>query len=307
MFRYQNILVPLDGSELAERAITPAVTFANAMMAEIILLTVVTPLPPRVDPYGQALRKEIDAAKPYLELTRSRFLPASVAGKVTVSVGAETDQSIVNFGEQNNVDLIVMSSHGRFGPSRWLYGSVAEKVLRGASCDTAIIRAQVDIGSFDCKRILLPLDGSPSAEQALEPAVEIAGSLSAELILLCAVTLPHDRGETVSSPNVYELMAADKVAQANSYLQRVQEQISNGQLQIQTITAFGRPPAIIIGHANSLNVNLIVMSSRGHSGIRRWLSGSVTEKVLCGATCATLVVREQVSLRKEDLVRIEEV
>ena len=250
MFRYQNILVPLDGSELAERAIMPAVTIANAMMAEVILLTVVTPLPPRVDPHSQVLRKEIDAAKQYLELTRSHFLPASVAGKVPVIVDAEIDQSIINFGEQNNVDLIVMSSQGRFGPSRWLYGSVAEKVLRGASCDTAIIRAQVDIGSFDCKRILLPLDGSPSAEQALEPAVEIARSLSAELILLCAVTLPLDRGETVSSPNVYELMAADKVAQANSYLQRVQEQISNGQLQIQTITAFGRPPAIIIGHAN---------------------------------------------------------
>ena len=305
MFRYQNILVPLDGSELAERAIAPAVTIANAMAAEVILLSVVTPLPPRIDPYSQALRKEIDAAKPYLELARAQFLPVAVAGRVAVIVGTEIDQSIINFGEQNKVDLIVMSSQGRFGPSRWLYGSVAEKVLRGASCDTAIIRAQVDIGSFACRRILVPLDGSPSAEQALEPAIEMAGSLSAELVLLYVATIPLDRGETVSSPNFYELQATNKEAQANSYLRQVKERVSNDCQQIKTITAFGRPSATIIGHAKKLDVDLIVMSSRGQSGIRRRLYGSVTEKVLCGAACTIWVVREQVSLHKEDLARIE--
>jgi nucleotide-binding universal stress UspA family protein len=305
MSKYQRIVVPLDGSELAERAIAPAVTIAYAMAAEVILLSVVTPLPPRVDPFSQALRKEIEAAKPYLELARAQFLPVSVDSKATVIVGTEIARSIINFVEQNKVDLIVMSSQGRSGPSRRLYGSVVENVLRGASCDTAIIHAQVDIGPSSCKRILVPLDGSPSAEQALEPAIEIARSLSAELVLLRAVSIPLDRGETVSSPNFHELMAAEKEAQASSYLQKVREHVTNDRLQIKTITASGRPSATIIGQTKKLDVDLIVMTSRGQSGIRRRLYGSVAEKVLFSAACPTLVVREPLSVHKEEVVCIK--
>jgi nucleotide-binding universal stress UspA family protein len=284
MFKYQRIVVPLDGSELAERAIAPAVTIANAMLAEVILLTVVTPLPSKINPFGQALRKEIEAARLYLESARSQFLLASVSSKVTAIVGAEIAQSIINYGEQNNVDLIVMSSQGRSGIGRWVYGSVAEEVLDKASFDVAIIRSQVDIEPFTCRRILVPLDGSSLAEQALGPA----------------------RGETVSSPEVYELIAMEKKAEAKSYLQQVRERVSNDRLQIKTITAFGRPPATIIGHAKKLNVNLIVMTSRGQPGFRRKLYGSVTEKVLSGTPCATLVVREQEPIHENNRVRMKE-
>ena len=92
MIKYQRIVVPLGGSELAERAIAPAVTIANAMTAEVILLTVVTPLPSKIDPFGQALRKEIEAAKLYLESAQSQFLLESAGGKVAASVGAEIAQ-----------------------------------------------------------------------------------------------------------------------------------------------------------------------------------------------------------------------
>ena len=305
MFKYERILVPLDGSDLAERAIAPAVTLANAMLAEVILLSVVTSLPLKIDPFRQALRKEIDATKLHLDSVRAQFLPASLGGKVVAIVGTDIAQSIINFVEKNEVDLIVMSSQGRSGLGRRLYGSVAGKVLRGVSCDTAIIRDRVDIGPFSCKRILVPLDGSPSAEQALEPAIEIARSLSAELVLLRAVTIPLDRGETVSSPNFHELMAAEKEAQASSYLQKVREHVSNDRLQIKTITASGRPSATIIGQTKKLDVDLIVMTSRGQSGIRRRLYGSVAEKVLFSAACPTLVVREPLSVHKEEVVCIK--
>ena len=307
MFKYQRIVVPLDGSELAERAIAPAVTIANAMMAEVILLTVVTPLPSKINPFGQAVRKEIEAARQYLESARSQFLLASVGGKVAAIVGTEIAQSIINYGEQNNVDLIVMSSQGRSGIGRLVYGSVAEEVLDKASFDVAIIRSQVDIEPFTCRRILVPLDGSSLAEQALRPAIELARSLSAELILLRALRLQHERGETVCAPNVYELMAMEKKAEAKSYLQQVRDHVSNDRLQIKTITAFGRPPATILGYAKKLSVDLIVMSSRGRPGFRRRLYGSVTEKVLSGTPCATLVVREQEPIHENDRVRMREV
>ena len=307
MGRYQKILIPLDGSDLAERAIAPAVTLARAMTAEVILLTVVTPLPLKNDPFRKALRKEIEATNLYLESARSRFLLASIGGKIAAIVGTEIAQSIINYGDQNKVDLIIMSSKGRSGLGRWVYGSVAEEVLRKGSFDTAIIRAQVDIESFACKRILVPLDGLPLAEQALDPAIEIARSLSAELILLRALTLPFDRGETVCSPNVYELMVAAKEAEAKSYLQQVRARVSDDRLQIKTVTTISHPPAAIIEHAKKLNVDLIIMSSRGQSGIRRRSYGSVIEKVLCSAACATLVIREQEPIYEDDRVRVKEV
>ena len=99
----------------------------------------------------------------------------------------------------------------------------------------------------------------------------------------------------------------DETALANSYLQQVRERVSIDQLQIKTITVFGRSSATIIGHAKRLNVDLIVMSSRGQSSIRRKLYGSASEKVLCGATCATLFIREQEQIHKDDRIRTMEV
>ena len=160
---------------------------------------------------------------------------------------------------------------------------------------------------FKYQRIVVPLDGSELAEQALGPAIEIASSLAAELILLRAITLPPERGETVCSPNVYELLASEKETEADSYLQQVRVLVSNEGLQIKTITSFSSPSAAIIEHAKRLKVDLIIMSSHGRSGIRRRLYGSVTEKVLCGAPCATLVVREQEPIHEDDRVLMKEV
>jgi nucleotide-binding universal stress UspA family protein len=304
MSKYQRIVVPLDGFEPAERAIAPAVTLANAMAAEVILLSVVTPLPLKVDPFGQVLGREIEAANQYLETVWSQFLPASVVGKVAAIVSTEIAQSIINYCDQNKVDLIVMSSQGRSGLGRRVYGSVAEEVLNKASIDIVIVRAQIDIEPPAFNRILVPLDGSPLAEHALGPAIEIARSFSAELILLRAVMLTFERGETVYSPNIYELTAAATENEAKSYLQQVRERVSNERLQIETIVAFGRATDAITGHAKRLNVDLIVMSSHGRSGKRRRLSGSVAGKVLCGAPCATLVIQKQEQIREDDRVRM---
>ena len=307
MFKYQRIVVPLDGSELAERAIAPAVTLAKAMTAEVILLNIVTPLPSKIDPFGRALSREIETAKQYLESVCSQFLLASVGGKIATIVSTEIAQSIISYGEQNKVDLIVMSSQGRSGISRWVFGSVTEEVLRGAPCNTMIICAQVDIESFACKRILVPLDGSSLAERALEPAIAIAESLQAELILLHVIASPSERGETVHSPQSYELKVLADKAVADSYLREVWSGMSNDWVPIKFVTSVGRPPEAIVDYARKHDVDLIVMSSQGRSAISPWVHGSVAEKVLRSAKCATLVIREQESIHKEGLVRMKEI
>jgi nucleotide-binding universal stress UspA family protein len=98
---------------------------------------------------------------------------------------------------------------------------------------------------------------------------QIAPPAANEVRAVRPVTLLYGRGETVYTSNVYELMEAAKEAEAKSYLQQLQERISNVRLQIKTMTAFGQKNATTIGQARRLNVDLIVMSSLGRSGISR--------------------------------------
>jgi len=133
---------------------------------------------------------------------------------------------------------------------------------------------------------------------------QIAPPAANEVRAVRSVNLLYGRGETVYTSNVYELMEAAKEAEAKSYLQQVQEGISNDRLQIKTMTAFGQKNATTIGQARRLNVDLIVMSSHGRSGISRWVHSSFVEKVLRNAKYATLVIREQESVHEEGFVRI---
>lgn len=192
MVPFRNILVPLDGSGLAEKALVPAGQIATAMShhkdgeekVRITLLRAVSPMAMlAADPYlyDEMMRMNVDEANAYLNGVASTMsnIPALI---VTETTNGSPADAIVQFAEENGVDLIIMSSHGRTGSSRWVYGSVAEKVMHHASCATAIIRAHVEVSMFQNRRILVPLDGSELAEQALEPAMALAATVNSEEI-----------------------------------------------------------------------------------------------------------------------------
>lgn len=148
MFRFHRILVPLDGSPLAEQALEPARGIAETMSAErLLLLRVVSvdflltsrELEPLHDEIEATARRE---AESYLRQVRERLAAPGVPIEVEARSGPVAE-SIIDCAHEHDVDLIVMSSHGRSGISRWVYGSVAEKVLRGAGCATLVVRGQV--------------------------------------------------------------------------------------------------------------------------------------------------------------------
>jgi nucleotide-binding universal stress UspA family protein len=309
MSKYPRIVVLLDGSELGERAIAPAIDLAKAMVAEIILLTVVQPLTPKADPFQHALQKEIARTKQYLKTLRSRFLCVQMNGRVETIVGFDVAQSIIRYSKQNEVDLIIMANQGSSGISRRITGNVTEKVLRGAPCNTVFIcaRAEVVNGPLAFNRILVPLDGSLRAETALEQAVAIAESLLAELILLHIVARPIKPGETELSPQTYELNDLAGEAVADSYLREVWSRMSNDRVSIKFATAVARPSEAIVDYARKHDVDLIVMSNHRRSGLGRWVHGQDAEKVLHSAPCVLMVIRELESVHKEGLISLKEV
>jgi nucleotide-binding universal stress UspA family protein len=306
MALYHHILVPLDGSELAEKALRPAIHLAQAMgqrataadeQVRLVLLRVASPLTlMAADPYlyDETIRMSLDEAQTYLN-SLAADLDATPATIITQVVAGSPADAIVHYAEENAIDLIVMSSHGRTGSRRWVYGSVAEKVLHHAPCATAIIRAHVSTEMFQNRKILVPLDGSELAERALEPALSLAKAAGSDVLLLRVALLREAIPEymlPVGGAETYldDLIEKD-MAEAETYLQQVQSLQDSNHVFFDVKKADGDVADTIISYAESNHVDLIIISSHGRSGIGRWLHGSVAEKVLRGANCATLIIR----------------
>jgi len=184
-----------------------------------------------------------------------------------------------------------MSSHGRSGLERWALGSVTERVLREAPCPVFVAR---DPGPI--RRILVPLDRSDLAEQALAPALEIARLLGASVTLLHVEQLP-DSGEITVAQLQEQERDPDQSPPpgdeepARNYLQAVLERYGDGGLEMGIDLLQGRPAAAILDYAKEHDIDLIAMATHGRTGIRRWMFGSVTEKVLRATHSSLLVVR----------------
>jgi nucleotide-binding universal stress UspA family protein len=138
---FRRILVPLDGSELAEQALSPAFELAHKFAGEVLLLCVagtdealvewVEPLGPTYEPVNGRRAQVLAQTEAYLLEIKQRWLTAGVPIRTEVILGVPPER-IVSVAQEQQVGLIVMSTHGRTGFSRLVYGSVAEAVLRGA-------------------------------------------------------------------------------------------------------------------------------------------------------------------------------
>ena len=145
MFRFDKILVPLDGSEFAEKALEPALSVARGMGAEVVLFRVAQPIPrtqalaEMPDVYDDVVAATIREAENYLSTLRAALPDERVSIEVRPGEDGVARQ-ILDYAEASGVDLIVMSSHGLTGVKRWAYGSVAEKVLHGGPCAVLVVR-----------------------------------------------------------------------------------------------------------------------------------------------------------------------
>src|SRR5579884_461185 len=193
---YHLILVPLDGSSLAERALSYARSLATVSQAQMVLLRAVEPPSIAESPWQPGLDKEMADAEAYLD----GLLPgpnAASSAITSVCIGGAAD-AIIQESQSRGADLIVMSTHGRSGLARAVYGSVAERVCRDTQVPVLLVTAacQPTWPSDRRKRVLVTLDGSKLAEQALGEGEEIASSLGAEIVLFRAIEPAAQRSFT---------------------------------------------------------------------------------------------------------------
>jgi nucleotide-binding universal stress UspA family protein len=297
MFTCQRLLLPLDGSTLAERAIPPAFAIARALSNDttctLHLLRVVPPLLMAIDPvlYAETLSFAEEEARNYLADIQQKWGSDNVATIADIHTGPVAE-SIINYAQKRQINLIVMSSHGRSGIGRWVYGSVAEKVLRQACCASLIIRQPDDAPPLDTFRhILVCLDGSSLAEQVLTPILLLARAMSAQLTFLRVVPPSHLAAETLALEQFLDQVEQIEQHNAKIYLNQLLECLPTHDLKVHIQTVMGPSAESIIDYAQEHQVDLIAMCSHGRSGISRWVYGSVTEKVLRGAGCSTFTIR----------------
>jgi nucleotide-binding universal stress UspA family protein len=285
-------MVPLDGSSLAEQALPMAVRFAERMNAKLVLYRVVpyfTVL--AADPllYEEMNRLGEDEALAYLRQVRED-VTSPLPTETICEVGSAAE-SVLQYANENDVDLIIISSHGRSGLNRWVYGSVAERIMSQAPCPTLILNARRSDSPNAPQNILVTLDGSELAEKALEPAMDMASALESQLHLLRVTTSGHMRIEIDSSPDLIDGIESNELVEAQEYLKELSQRIGleDGQLSVEV--AKGTVAEAIIEYAANNDIDLITISSHGRTGLKRWVYGSVAEKVLRGACCATMIVR----------------
>jgi nucleotide-binding universal stress UspA family protein len=299
-----RILVPLDGSRLAEQALSCAMTLGRGLPAKLILFRAVS-IPSDVqealdraglkaDPLMERLETN---ANEYLE-AMSHLLPKTgLSPSHVVRHGLAAD-AILDFLEQTDIQLIVMASHGYTGIKRWTHGSVAERVLQSASVPVLLVRAKEGVSkglpeASPCRRILVPLDGSKVAEQVLPAATPIARALGCEMTLL-QVPIVSASGSFTGEwylPLSGSFESADQDAQA--YLDRLANDLRDQGIEASTATWVGPVAEAIVDYAKANDVDLIAMCTHGRTGIARWALGSVADRVLRAGDRPILLVRAQ--------------
>jgi nucleotide-binding universal stress UspA family protein len=284
---FRHLLIPLDGSDLAESVLPVALAFAERLHLQVTLLHVIERAAPATV-HGAPHLREARAAEEYLEAIAARFRARGIETRLHVHSDGVGDVagSIVAHAEEVEAGLIALCTHGRGGVRDILVGSIAQQVLRRGTRPIVLVRPRMPVpGSYECRTVLLPLDRTPQAEVAIEPAKEVAGAFRATIYLLTVVptvaTLTGDRAATarllpVASAAMLELMEGEAVR----YLASVAERLRAAGLSVQTAVRRGEPAAEIVAAAEALAADLVVLATHARAGWEAWWETSVGARVL---------------------------
>jgi len=292
---YRKILVPLDGSALAEQVLPHLHRLAAPGEMRVVLVTVMEPAryamaanrytPPN---YFTLIRS---SAETYIAQQQQQLKAAGFQVEAYV-VDGDAAGAILQVATTAQVDLIAMTTHGRSGFMRWALGSVAERIVCETPLPVFLVRETTTWRGEQLRRILVPLDGSPLAEQALPEAVALAKAAGAELLLLQVIQPLDDRNQDLLFKNAEEAQAAFREWQAGAvaYLQQLAASIQAEGVTCRCQPLLGDVVQTIIDTTENEGIDLLVMSTHGRSGLRRWVYGSVANKVLRGVACPLLVI-----------------
>ena len=307
---FQRIVVPLDGSARAERAVPVAARLARGAGGQVLLLEVVnTPtdysggvIPAASVALEEQVEAEIPSAQEYLKKIAASPVMAGIETKTEVLFGLP---ALSILGATRQGDLLVLCSHDRTGFARWVLGSVAHTLVHQSAVPVLVLTRHEASSLLENRETgrplcaLVPLDGSAFAETALSPAAHLMAALAAPglgaLHLVQVIQASAARGEEGMTSAENE----EALAGASSYLATTAERVQTSEKALKLVITSQAVLGVDVAHTllelaeqeGSSTSDLIAISTHGRHGLERWVMGSVTERVLNTTKLPVLIVR----------------
>lgn len=294
---FKHILVPLDGSEMAEAALPAAAFLAEKLDARITLMHVIEKNAPS-EVHGQPHLHSAPEAAAYLEeMARRHFPHVSVNCHVHAAEVDNVAASIVAHAEELSHDLVVMCSHGRGAALHLFLGSIAQRII-SLDSPPVLITHPTEAGkapAFSCRHILVPLDGESEHAQALPVSKALARACAAALHLVTVIpnlaTLSGD--DAMASrmlPGTTSRLLEFSTQDAESYLHTLEEQLTAEGFEASAHVLRGDPAKVILDAALNAQIDLIVLATHGKTGMGAFWAGSVAHKICSQSKVPLLLI-----------------
>jgi len=303
---FDPILVPLDGSQLAECVLPHVIAVASSFNAEISLL--------RILEKNQAgtsaqlfdlLNWQINKTRAtlYLEKTRAHFQESGLRARMVIQEGLEAE-GITEFAQTRGVKLIILSSHGRNGLTQWGLSNVTQKIILNAPTSLLIVRAHhPDTSPADSsettvyRRIVVPLDGSQRAENVLPIITQLAHFHRSQVHLVQVVQTPEMARQMPPAPEDLDLsnrLVARNQAEAGRYLEQVKSRSSLEGLTVKTHLITSENAAVALHQlVEQEQIDLVALSAHGYSGNHQWPYGGMVNNFILYSKVSLLIVQDQ--------------
>ncbi len=287
---YEKILVPLDGSKLAEASLPYAEVLARKIGSQITLISVLL--------FGSESDEDQyhHLHQFYIQEMAKTMKEKAIKVKSVIVTGDPAEQ-IVDYADRGKIDLIIMGTRGRSALKRWVLGSVADKVVSETSCPVALISSKDIVagerGRKILRKALVILDGTAEGEVVIPYVEELASKLHMEVTLLQLVEQAYEYYEGARDfshvPVSKEKMNSIK-AKARRHLRKLANQLEGKGITMTAKVMTASSAETIIKVASKIDADLLAMATRGRPGISRWIFSSVRDEIVnIGNTLVLLV------------------
>ncbi len=293
--KLQKILVPIDFSDYSDSAFQYALGFAKTVQAQLTLIHVEV-LIPSLQPEAllgtskmeKTIRKVLDDIQEQLKERIAIARKAGVNADYAIIQGKSAATSLLEHLQQNPYDLVIMGTHGRTGIKHFILGSIAEKLVRLSP--TPVLTLHKTTRQFQLHHILIPVDFSESSLKAVDYGAEIASRFQSEITLLHVI-------ESLPYPAFYPEGFTPTFDYDPQLRQRINENLDpilrNSELPVHRVIRLGTPSSEIVHYAVKKDIDLILMSTRGLTGLEHILIGSTTERVVRMSEVPVLTIERQ--------------
>ncbi len=303
----RSILVPLDGSTFGEHALPLAMSMARRLNASLNLIHVHTLLDAayaELQVFDTTLDQELRAKeREYLQSIQKRVQDRLSVPVTIRNVDGDIATVIREQAESLQAKWVVMTTHGKGPLARFWLGSTTDELVRSLPIPLVLVHPNVSepdmLNDPTIKHMLIPLDGSPWAEQILEPALTLGAAMHADFTLLRVIT-PVYPVSLPAEPAIFgsvatdildrvEHLHADLKKEAAAYLEQVTDRFRKDGLKIATRVVVEDQPGVAILENAKPPTDMIAIDTHGRGGLSRFLLGSVADKVIRGSRVPILV------------------